>query len=51
MASKRKTTKRGKKLAGAKKLGKVKPLLKYELSGVYISSNTVSGNGGPIPSE
>jgi hypothetical protein len=46
MASKRKTTKPGKRLTGSKKLGKVKPLRKFNLNPPQISSNQTSGSGG-----
>jgi|HubBroStandDraft_5_1064220.scaffolds.fasta_scaffold1185822_1 type VI protein secretion system component Hcp len=49
MATKQKTTKRGKKLTSAKELGKVKPLTKYmtvKLTDVQISSIQPSGGGG-----
>jgi|BogFormECP03_OM2_1039629.scaffolds.fasta_scaffold62157_1 hypothetical protein len=46
MATKRKTAKRGKKLASAKELGKVKPLLKINMTPPQISSTQTSGGGG-----
>jgi hypothetical protein len=46
MAMKRKTTKRGKKLTGAKKLGKVEPLLKFNMTQPQISSYQTGGGGG-----
>jgi len=49
MAMKRKTTKRGKKLTGAKKLGKVEPLLKFNMTQPQISSYQ-TGAGGGTPS-
>jgi hypothetical protein len=49
MATKRKATKRGKKLTTAKKLGKVEPLLKFNMTSPQISSNQQSGHGGGTP--
>jgi hypothetical protein len=49
MATKQKTTKRGKKLTSAKQLGKVKPLTKFltvKLTQTQISSIQPGGGGG-----
>ncbi len=51
MATKAKTTKRGKKLMSGKKLKKVEPLLKFNLTNPQISTNQTSGGGGGVPSE
>ncbi|MGA8038389.1 MAG: hypothetical protein WA823_16910 [Candidatus Acidiferrales bacterium] len=50
MATKRKTTKQAKRLASGKKMAKVKPLLKYNMGDVLISSHDMSGGGGATPS-
>jgi hypothetical protein len=51
MATKGKITKRGKKLTSAKKLGKVKPLLKFNLTQPQISSYQTGGGGEVPPTE
>ena len=52
MATKAKTTKRSKKLTTGKKMAGVKPLLKYELPNVLITSVPTSDHGGGgFPSE
>lgn len=51
MATKRKTTKRGKKLTTGKKMAGVRPLVKYTLPEVYVSNISLSGHGSEPPSE
>jgi hypothetical protein len=46
MAMKRKTTKRGKKLTAAKKLGKVEPLVKINMTQPQITTYQHGGSGG-----
>jgi hypothetical protein len=51
MATKSKTAKRGKKLATGKKISRVKPLLTYNLSEVYVSNVPMSAHSGEVPSK
>jgi hypothetical protein len=45
MAAKGKIAKRSKKLATGKKMAGVKPLAKYDMTEVLISSNSISTHG------